>query len=88
MARYDFNDDFYDDYEGWDDRDYEDPPLYPLGKLAGMTLEELEKESDYQCDRQGRLGDAEYINDYEVEQTEARCTLVENEIKRRKEQQK
>jgi hypothetical protein len=72
---------FDDDY---DDDLYEEPPLYPAGKLAGMTLEELERELDRQCDRQGRLGDADRIDDRAVEETEMRCRVVEAEIKRRK----
>jgi hypothetical protein len=69
----------------WDDDDrlYEDPPLYPPGKLASMSLAELERELDRQCDRQGWLGEAEYINDRAVEETEARCRLVEAEIRSR-----
>ena len=66
-----------------DDSLYEDPPLYPPGKLAEMTVDELKKEFDRQCDLQGRLGDAEYIDDRAVEATEARCRLVEAELKRR-----
>lgn len=76
----DFDDDFWVDDDGL----YDDPPLYPAAKLAGMTLDELEREHERQCDRQGRLGDAEHINDRAVEETEARCRLVEAEIKRRK----
>lgn len=71
-----FDDDYGDDL-------YEDPPLYPEGKLAGMTLEELERELDRQNDRQGRLGDAERIDDRAVEETEMRGRLVDAEIKRR-----
>lgn len=74
-----------DPADDWTDDDYEDPPLYPTGKLASMSLEELEREHERQCDRQGALGDAEYIDDRKVEETEMRCRLVENEIKRRKE---
>ena len=80
----------YDDYgevEDWfddDPGDYKDPPLYPTGKLAGRTVEELEREYDRQCGRQGRLGDAEYIDDRAVEETEMRCRMVEDEIRRRK----
>jgi hypothetical protein len=72
-----------DDYGTFDDDDYEDPPLYPHGKLASMTLDELRNEHDRQCDRQGRLGDADHIDDRAVEQTEMRCRLVEAEIRRR-----
>lgn len=68
-----------------DDDRYEDPPLYPPGKLAGMSLEELERESDRQAGRQGSLGDAEHIDEMAVQETEARWRLVDNEIKRRKE---
>ena len=68
---------------GDDDDIYEDPPLYPPGKLADMTVDELKAEFDRQCDRQGRLGDAEHIDDRAVEATEARCRLVEAELKRR-----
>jgi hypothetical protein len=71
----------YGDY--WPDDDYDDPPLYPVGKLAGMTVEQLRLEYERQCDRQGALGDADIIDDYAVEQTEARCRMVEAEIKRR-----
>lgn len=84
---------FFSEYDGYDDNDddcwvddehlYEDPPLYPLGKLAAMTVDELRVEYDHQCDRQGRLGDAEYINDRLVEETEMRCNLVVAELKRR-----
>lgn len=80
----------YDDCDGCYDEDptsedeFVEPPLYPDGKLAGMTLEDLEREHDGQCDRQGRLGDAERIDDRAVEQTEMRCRLVEAEIRRRK----
>jgi hypothetical protein len=63
---------------------YDDPPLYPAGRLARMTLAELEQELDRQSDRQGRLGDAEWIDDRAVEETEARCRLVEAEIRRRR----
>lgn len=71
--------------EDWqDDEDFfEDPPLYPVGKLAGMSTVDLHREFDKQCDRQGRLGDAERIDDRAVEDTEARCRLVEAELKRR-----
>ncbi|QRG06076.1 hypothetical protein EZH22_24300 [Xanthobacter dioxanivorans] len=70
--------------DDWIDDDYyDDQPLYPPGKLASMTLEELEKEGERQSDRQGRLGDAEVINEYEVERTEARCRAIEDEIRRR-----
>lgn len=68
----------------WSDDDYEDPPLYPVGKLAGMTVADLEKERDRQADIQGALGDAEHIDDVAVERAEARGRLVDNEIKRRK----
>lgn len=82
-SRAEMDEDFDDSWI--DDQDlYEDPPLYPVGKLAGMSLEELEREYDRQCDRQGRLGEAEHINDRAVEETEMRCNLVEAEIKRRK----
>lgn len=75
-----------DDYGDLDlDNDWhDDPPLYPVGKLAGMSLEDLERELERQADRQGRLGDAEYIDDRAVEDTEARYRLVETEIKKRK----
>lgn len=59
-------------------------PRHPAGKLADMTLAELEREYDRQCDRQGRLGDAEHIDDRAVEETEMRCNVVAAEIKRRK----
>lgn len=78
------HDDDYDDSWLYVDDHYQDPPLYPIGKLAGMTLDQLEREFDRQCDRQGRLGDAEHIDDRAVEETEMRCRLVESEIKRRK----
>ena len=68
----------------YDDGPIEDPPLYPAGKLAAMSLEELERELDRQSDRQGRLGDAERIDDRAVEETEMRCRMVETEITRRK----
>lgn len=74
------NNDFYDDN---DDLYEDDPPLYPLGRLAKMTLEQLERELDRQNSRQGRLGDAEHIDDRAVENTEMRARLVEAEIKRR-----
>ena len=73
--------------EDWYDDDpylYEDPPLYAPGKLAGMTLAELEREVERQCDRQGRLGDVEYIDERALEECEMRWRLVEAEIKRRR----
>lgn len=70
------------DEASWEDR--EDTPLYPDGKLVCMPLDELRDEYDRQSDRQGRLGDAERIDDRAVEETEMRCRLVEAEIKRRK----
>lgn len=63
-----------------DDGLYSDPPLYPQGRLAGMTVEQLRAEYERQCDRQGRLGDAEYIDDRAVEEAEARCDLVKSEL--------
>lgn len=75
----------YDGDDCPDDDRYEDPPLYPPGKLAGMSLEELERESDRQAGRQGSLGDAEHIDEMAVQETESRWRLVDNEIKRRKE---
>lgn len=71
---------------GWRDYPYDDPPLYPEGWLKRQTLERLRTELDRQCDRQGALGDAEYIDDHAVERTEARIRLVEAEIKARGEQ--
>jgi hypothetical protein len=70
--------------EFWDWDDEEDPPLYPQGKLAAMSIAELEREYGRQSGRQGRLGDAERIDERAVEETEMRCRLVENEIKRRR----
>lgn len=71
-----------DDY--WDDDDdYEDPPLYPAGKLAGMSVADLKAELDRQSDRQGWLGEAKYIDDRAVEETEMRCRAVEAELKSR-----
>jgi hypothetical protein len=75
--------DFGDDY--YDSDIYEDPPLYPLGHLAGMTLEQLQREADRQSGIQGSLGDAEYIDDAAVERAETRYRLVEMEIRRRQE---
>jgi hypothetical protein len=72
--------DFYDD--GAHDY-YEDPPLYPNGLLAGMKIEQLRLEADRQSGIQGSLGDAEYIDDAAVYRAEARCRLVEAEIRRR-----
>src|SRR5437016_705441 len=57
--------------------------LYPEGKLAAMAIEELQRELDRQCDRQGALGDAELIDERAVEKAESRCRLLEAEIKRR-----
>lgn len=75
--------DYCDPIDDYDDNIYVDPPLYPVGKLAGMTVEQLRAEHVRQCDRQGRLGDAEHIDDRAVEETERRCRLVEDELKRR-----
>lgn len=74
-----------DDYEYDDDFDtyYEEPPLYPAGRLAGMTVEQLNAEATRQCHIQGSLGDAEYIDDSAVERAERRYRLVEAELKRR-----
>ena len=66
------------------DNGFDDPPLYPRGKLASMSLADLEKELDRQAGRQGALGDADYIDNYAVMEAEGRCNLVEAEIKRRK----
>lgn len=78
----------YCDHDVFDDPDdydiYEDPPLYPAGTLAAMSLEELEREYTRQCHRQGSLGDAERIDERAVEETEMRCRLIEAEIKKRK----
>lgn len=74
--------DDYDDYGDFDyDYDhYEDPPLYPAGKIEAMTAEELEREIERQCDIQGALGDAEYINDAAVERAEARYQICVNAL--------
>jgi hypothetical protein len=69
-----------------DDR-YEDPPLYPAGHLASLTVEQLEKESSRQAGVQGAAGDnldRPGIEDV-IRNAEARCRLVENELKLRKE---
>ncbi len=73
----------FSDYWDDDDRWEPDPPLYPPGKLEGMTLDELKRESDRQADIQGALGDAEFIDDRAVALAEARWDAVDNEIKRR-----
>jgi hypothetical protein len=67
----------------WDDDVFSDPPLYPPGRLAAMSDEELDREAERQADRQGALGDAEVIDDYAVEIADARCRAVEAEIRRR-----
>jgi hypothetical protein len=81
--RYDYDD--YDDYDDdlWGDVPYEDLPLYPPGKLSDMAIAELNAEYDRQSGLQGRLGDAEHINDMAVEEAEQRCRLVDAEIRRR-----
>ena len=72
-----------DDDGPYDDH-YVEPPLYPAGKLAGMSIEELTAEIHRQGDIQGRLGDAEHIDQAAVERTESRWRLVDAEIKRRR----
>jgi len=74
--------------DSWlDDDRYEDPPLYAAEFLAGLTLEQLEKESSRQAGVQGAAGDNLDRPGIEtvIENAEARWRLVENEIKRRKE---
>lgn len=74
--------------DSWMDEDrYEDPPLYPSGHLASLTLEQLERESSRQAGIQGAAGDnldRPGIEDV-IQNAEARWRLVENEIKRRSE---
>jgi hypothetical protein len=74
--------------DSWlDDDRHEDPPLYASGYLAGLTLEQLEKESSRQAGVQGTAGDNLDRPGIEavIENAEARWRLVESEIKRRKE---
>lgn len=70
--------------DDWVDDDYEDPPLYIKGHLAGLTPEQLYKERD----RQHRIHDmavdrCEEINSPTIETASARARLVEHELKAR-----
>lgn len=67
----------------WNRDDCEEPPLYPVGKLAAMTVDELRKEQMRQGHIQGSLGDAEHIDESAVERAESRWRLVDNKLKRR-----
>lgn len=68
----------------WSDGPYNEPPLYPAGKLAAMSVDELRREHTRQCGIQGAFGDAEHIDDWAVSEAEARCAAVQAEIKQRK----
>ena len=75
----------WDEFNDYDDDDLSvDPPLYPDGYLASLTLEQLEAEHERQRDRQGSLGDADRIDDRAVEETERRCRRLELAIQVRK----
>ncbi len=69
----------------WTDYDnYVEPPLYPAGRLAGMTPEQLIAERD----RQNRIHDmavdrCEEINSPTIEDAAARSRMVERELKSR-----
>lgn len=78
-------DDSWLDDDRYDDR-HEDPPLYAAGYLAGLTLEQLEKELSRQGGIQGTAGDNLDRPGIEsiIEDAEARCRLVQSEITRRK----
>lgn len=69
-----------DDYHD----DYEDPPLYLVGHLDGMTPEQLIRERD----RQNRIHDmavdrCEEINSPTIEDASGRANLVRRELTRR-----
>lgn len=67
-----------------DDDDYEDPPLYIKGHLAGLTAEQLYKERDRQhCIHDMAVDRCEEINSPTIETAAARARLVENELKAR-----
>lgn len=73
--------DFFGDF---DDRDYEEPPLYPEGHLAALTPEGLIKERN----RQSRIHDkavdrCEEINSPTIETAAARHRLCAAELERR-----
>lgn len=64
--------------------DYEEPPLYPAGRLAGMTPEQLIAERD----RQNRIHDmavdrCEEINSLTIETAAARARVVHRELESR-----
>lgn len=74
----------YCDPDDYFDDQYEEPPLYPLGKLQGMTPDELISERD----RQNRIHDAavdrcEEINSPTIEIATARARLVHQELETR-----
>lgn len=72
---------------GDDDDYYEEPPLYREGRLQSMTVEELEKEHDHQCDVQGAIGDQEpmWSTESRLADAEARIRMVNAELARRRE---
>ena len=72
-----------DDYFDHEDDYYDDPSLYPSGKIEGMDIHELRDELERQLDIQGSLGDVEYINDAAVERAEMRIRIVEAEMQSR-----
>lgn len=70
----------------WDDPmedDYEEQPLYRPEHLQQMSVDELQREVERLCDQQGRLGDADIIDERALEMVDARYRLVKAEIKRR-----
>lgn len=68
----------------FDDDNYEEPPLYPAGKILSMTPEQLIAERD----RQNRIHDmavdrCEEINSPTIETAQARANVVQRELERR-----
>ncbi len=63
----------------WDDRDYEDPPLYPHGALLAMSEEQLAKEWSRQCSIHDHGVDRYEMGHYVIEDAQARMNLVERE---------
>lgn len=68
----------------WDDADfYEEPPLFPVGFLAGLSDAALAEEIDRLAGAHDVLGDAEYINESAVERARLRFDAARDERDRR-----
>lgn len=71
--------DFYDDYD-----DYEDPPLYAVGRISGMTNDELIQEARRQCSIHDSAVDrCVEMGSPIIENAAARLNICSAECKRR-----